>query len=545
MHYTHPSPFINCIEINDSGHIFIGGNYTAYRSADNGATWTTLSGGITSEIKSIAFNDSGHIFAGNWQEYGSQSGILKSTDNGDTWTTVKLSFRVNSSHNIVINTNGDIIVGSWGWGIWKSTDNGDTWTQHNSGLGHLYIKSMHISNDGNIYAGISGGGIYRSDDGGESWQQVGLTAAGVKRIAISPLNGYIFTLVNGISRSTNNGQTWVPTNSGLISYDTRQLTIKNDGTIFCGLGDNDYGILYRSTNNGDSWQRSDNGLAKQTVSGMTYDSDGNVYVSIDNNGDTWFKIGDVPGGKIEFNSISDLFLASWGGGFWKLPAGDTVWVDLTTLVNANWIWSMLIGSNDYIYVGTKRSTDNGMTWGEIPQPGPYPCYAENSAGHIFMGTRSYGTGIWRSTDFGESWESINTGLPTLEIWSLGIDSEDYLYAGTDGYSMCKTTTPTVTSVDDDRYTPTSFSLEQNYPNPFNPSTKISWQSPVGSHQTLKVYDVLGNEVATLVNEYKPAGRYEIEFNVAQESIPAIASGVYFYQLRAGEFLSVKKMLLIK
>ena len=59
--------------------------------------------------------------------------------------------------------------------------------------------------------------------------------------------------------------------------------------------------------------------------------------------------------------------------------------------------------------------------------------------------------------------------------------------------------------------PTEFKLEQNYPNPFNPSTKISWQSPVGSWQTLKVYDVLGREVATLVDEYKPAGSYNVEF----------------------------------
>jgi len=56
--------------------------------------------------------------------------------------------------------------------------------------------------------------------------------------------------------------------------------------------------------------------------------------------------------------------------------------------------------------------------------------------------------------------------------------------------------------------PTEYVLEQNYPNPFNPSTVISWQSPVGSQQTLKIYDILGNEVATLVDEYKPAGRYE-------------------------------------
>jgi hypothetical protein len=69
---------------------------------------------------------------------------------------------------------------------------------------------------------------------------------------------------------------------------------------------------------------------------------------------------------------------------------------------------------------------------------------------------------------------------------------------------------------------------------------ISWQLPVGSQQTLKIYDVLGNEITTLIDEYKPAGRYEIEFNAS--SLP---SGVYFYQLKAREFISTKKMILIR
>ncbi|WP_304131345.1 T9SS type A sorting domain-containing protein [Ignavibacterium album] len=101
-----------------------------------------------------------------------------------------------------------------------------------------------------------------------------------------------------------------------------------------------------------------------------------------------------------------------------------------------------------------------------------------------------------------------------------------------------------------------FYLYQNYPNPFNPSTMISWQSPVGSWQTIKVYDVLGNEVATLVDEYKPAGKYEVEFNLAQSAaadIPAIASGVYFYQLKIADpeinsgqgFIQTKKMILLR
>ena len=89
--------------------------------------------------------------------------------------------------------------------------------------------------------------------------------------------------------------------------------------------------------------------------------------------------------------------------------------------------------------------------------------------------------------------------------------------------------------------PKSFSLEQNYPNPFNPSTKISWQSPVDAWQTLKVYDVLGNEVVTLVDEYQPAGTYEVEFSAK----PELTSGVYFYQLKVGEYISSRKMILLK
>ncbi|MFH1197853.1 MAG: T9SS type A sorting domain-containing protein, partial [bacterium] len=89
--------------------------------------------------------------------------------------------------------------------------------------------------------------------------------------------------------------------------------------------------------------------------------------------------------------------------------------------------------------------------------------------------------------------------------------------------------------------PNQFMLSQNYPNPFNPSTVISFQLPVISNVKLKVYNILGNEVTTLVNEQKEAGYYEIEFNASQ-----LPSGVYFYALRAGDkFGSTKKMLHVK
>jgi len=98
---------------------------------------------------------------------------------------------------------------------------------------------------------------------------------------------------------------------------------------------------------------------------------------------------------------------------------------------------------------------------------------------------------------------------------------------------------------EDENVPVEFSLAQNYPNPFNPSTKISWQSPIGSWQTIKVFDVLGNEIATLVDGYKPAGKHEIEFNSHSGEVRNLPSGVYFYQLKAGDLIETKKMVLLK
>ena len=109
-----------------------------------------------------------------------------------------------------------------------------------------------------------------------------------------------------------------------------------------------------------------------------------------------------------------------------------------------------------------------------------------------------------------------------------------------------------------KFIPTEFSLSQNYPNPFNPTTKIKFSIPSviasGSKQsqmiTIKVYDILGNEVAILVNEELAPGKYEIEFDASNFSsgISArggFASGIYFYQLKAGSFIQTRKMILIK
>ncbi len=107
-------------------------------------------------------------------------------------------------------------------------------------------------------------------------------------------------------------------------------------------------------------------------------------------------------------------------------------------------------------------------------------------------------------------------------------------------------------IDAEIINPINFSLEQNYPNPFNPSTLIRYSVPNvistegrNINVILRVFDVLGNEVVTLVNDYKPEGNYEVEFNAGQDSRTKIASGVYFYQLKAGSFVQTKKMIILQ
>ncbi len=114
----------------------------------------------------------------------------------------------------------------------------------------------------------------------------------------------------------------------------------------------------------------------------------------------------------------------------------------------------------------------------------------------------------------------------------------YNSAGKSDYS--NTGTILVTKIQDDNSIPVKYTMLQNYPNPFNPTTVISYSIPFSSHVSLKVYDVLGREVAVLVNREQLPGNYKIEFNAGK-----LASGIYIYRINAGRFNDAKKLILIK
>lgn len=180
-------------------------------------------------------------------------------------------------------------------------------------------------------------------------------------------------------------------------------------------------------------------------------------------------------------------------------------------------------TNDSASVFFSRSTDGGLTWSDFnisdhnfkPQPigGLGQGYQGDNIDIVCVGDKMFPV-----------WMDNSTGI--YQIWTAAISINP-------------------NNVEDAIDLITDFRLFQNYPNPFNPSTRISWQSPVDGWQTLKIFDVLGNEVATLVNEFRPKGFYEINFSIAQWPEINLKSGIYFYQLNAGEYTETKKMVLIR
>ena len=208
------------------------------------------------------------------------------------------------------------------------------------------------------------------------------------------------------------------------------------------------------------------------------------------------------------------------------------------------------------------SFDNGSNWSQVFQTDSLSIQniAFSSDGqriYVITNTLLYGmprTYFFFSSDEGKNW--VSTQLPIYDlVIEMDIGSDDFIYFASISSGVFRLKSPVVSLQDESKNVkPTEFFLYQNYPNPFNPSTRIQYQVSPGtqltqgagsnSHVFLKVYDVLGNEVETLVDEYKPAGSYEVEFNPASGD-RNLASGIYFYQLKVGEFVQTKKMIFLR
>ncbi len=171
-------------------------------------------------------------------------------------------------------------------------------------------------------------------------------------------------------------------------------------------------------------------------------------------------------------------------------------------------------------------------------------YTESEKWFSFMDENNLSWCNWSIVDKDETSAALKSGASATGNWS----SSDLTASGTFVRDKIISYSEIITSVEDQLnniYVPKNFFLNQNYPNPFNPTTKISYGIPAfagitNNRVVIKVYDVIGNEIATLVNELKPPGNYEIDFNADK-----LTSGIYYYTLSTGNFRETKKMILLK
>jgi hypothetical protein len=216
--------------------------------------------------------------------------------------------------------------------------------------------------------------------------------------------------------------------------------------------------------------------------------------------------------------------------------------------------SVYVSCNNFIFL----TTDKGETWEDvfssrginISAVAVDPYYPENVfAGGLFFDDshQSPNHGVFlHSRNGGKDWDEYEPVTDTLleRIYSITVfrkhdDNNAYVFIITAGTGVWLYKYSTLTGLSADQNVPEQFSLFQNFPNPFNPKTHFRFRIP-GGFVSLKIYDLLGKEAAVLVNEEKPAGEYEIEFDTKNFS-----SGVYYYSLTAGASRQTKKMILIK
>ena len=525
--------------------IFAGGFMDVNKSTDDGLSWvpTNLNRGIWS----LAVKDT-NIFAG------CDDGIYIYSNFGNNWTECTINF-LTTYPNVTalgISSSGDIIAYSTE-GFFKSTDNGVSWNLLNNDITDNFFTTI-IAHGSNLFAG--GEGVYRSTDDGINWTA---KISGMLPIITSlAVRNSVLTAGSNTGRifySLDSGDSWVPADTGFYGQYVRSLIV--GGTkLYAGTGQ---GVFVASNFYGTDWQTLNNGLTNTHVLSLAYDSVGigntnffagtygsGVFIST-NNGNNWTAANSGIDSSIVWSlTISDNYIYAACGfeGVFITSNSGTGWSEANEGLTDADVRS-LAQCDSFIFAGTWgtgifRSSQNDLSWTPV-NSGLVDLYILSLYtidSNIFAATYN---GVFLSTDFGLNWVSVNSGLENMDAWTFNVLGS-YVYAGTStGDVMKRPLSEILTAVQNQlNTTPTEFLLSQNYPNPFNPSTTIKYSIPQSSDVVIKVFDILGNAIETLVNEEKPAGTYHIIWYAAN-----LPSGVYFYQLKADEFIQTRKMLLLK
>lgn len=522
-----------------------------FESTDLGVTWKYLNYTSTTYLAKlddelILGSDKGEIIIFNKKTLqskklfttgGSITGIIS-----EKWKNQKL----------IISTNG---------GIFKTDDGGVSWSFICKGIQHPAITAFQIilinNTNERILAYAHNNGIWYSDDKGKSWQLKQLTPKIFPGMIKKSFTNSKYLLAGGnyIFQSSDGGESWGAADITGVPYYGRGETISISATTF---NQNGFSIIY-------------NAHSKD-------DYRGNFYSSSEWVNETTFRWNapalSTKKSKLCFDEKQNYL--------WSSIRPDYNYKSIPTIVAENSSGEqksriqipdssaadLFLVEDDKIFILNSRnkkfwaSYDNGTNWSSVEADikNVANSYFDFGIPNISFGEIKYSSqqqrlyvlfpnnGIIFSKDDGKSLSPFNTGLRSLAVYQLEFSDTDpnVCYVATnDGFYIIDVTL----DVDDKPFQISSmYKLFQNYPNPFNPKTTIKYaitkektSNGASIHKvTLKVYDILGRCITTLVDEEKPAGYYEVAFNATN-----LPSGVYFYQLKTGNFVETKKLVLLK
>jgi photosystem II stability/assembly factor-like uncharacterized protein len=504
---------IYCVVVDNQNKLYAGNDRALYEYSEADSTWYlgTLYKSIAS-VGSLAFCSDSTIIAN------TQLRLWKSTNNGSTWNYI------NDWYTPLLTNvpNNRIFIAS---PYVEYSDNcGDNWLSSNI----QYLHKIYIHSINELYAGY-GWHFYKSTDNGNTWDELcyifntwcgGKTTA----IAINSL-GYIFYSASGNTgnpyyencyvtyRSTDNGNSF----SELFEdKDVTSMEIDWEDNVLAGT--KGLGVI-KSPDNGNSWSTMNDGLSDLYVNDLIFSPD-------------------------------SLLIAATNSGVFRFHRELQNWSKLDTSGLLSKQINSIFFHNNVLYADTTK----GIAYYTGNIPVEFTSFtAEQNGGNIILNWSTASElnnrefEIERKADKG-NWVLIGNkkGFGTTTVLHDYTFTDQYIfniqtnklyyrikqidYNGSYKYS-------TIVEID---LLPSTYSLEQNYPNPFNPTTRIKYSIPKEGNVTLKVFDALGREVATLVNKVQKAGNYTIDFDGSK-----LTSGVYFYRLHSGNFVETKKFLLVK
>jgi photosystem II stability/assembly factor-like uncharacterized protein len=583
---------VAAIAVNKNGIVYAARSAgKIYSSADNGSTWSLIQNSIDS-VHSIAVDTLNYIYACR------KMNVYRSTNSGASWEILDGGLRLIKYKFVYAGNDGNIYACSeTNLGIYRTTNHGVTWTQ--IGLNYS-ATSMAVTRTGTIYVYYPNTGLYKSTNAGSSWNLITLNYGTIYNVNVNSA-GYIYlcTSQNGVVRSINGGASWLQVNNG-IDHSPQQIVVNSTDVLFAAsTSANEKTYFYRSYTNGNNWESMNNGWNDNQYSATLYaGKDGILYSAAYINYYNQSSIG-VWRSFASTNTHSISGVVTYADNNQAVSKGIVKAVRLFGGSVVTVDSARILSDGSYILPHVPVDSTDLMAFQDDEEmadhfyfvPTYYPStifWEEAVTVYPDSNLTDIDIRVFRMGNPGGGQNHIAGGVyTTLQVDFAGLqDAIVYAKLGNDfkGYSISKQggfyqidslSTGTYNVICDrmgfgtlyrqvlidnfnqdtinfyyphgligithnETITPDKFYLSQNYPNPFNPATVFQFGLPKTSRVKLVIYDILGREVKTLVDDVLHTGVHKVTWNAS-----SLSSGVYFYRMVTDEYSETKRMVLLK